>query len=735
MAWCSIDIYNKRPLKNRHLFSFFIISILLVLVSAKVRAQAEKGGDPLGPISGTKGELTWICLESPDIPDLLKEDSLEQTQGFKSLRFGKGIDGKWTAENCGTWSLTENNQKIWRVGFICKGALNTGLILSDLHLMPGERLFIYSPDLKEIRGAYDAGSGDVLSIIPLHGERIVVEWDLPQDAGKSGSFTIERVIHGYRNLDDLMRKGAESASASGSCNVDINCPEGGAWQVEKRAVAKIIINGVELCSGSLINNTSYDGRPYFLTANHCISSPFAASRSLFIFNYEHAVCNGVGGNTSQTITGAKLLATTTWLDFSLNQLGIPPPYAFNPLYLGWTTDSTGIKNTVTIHHPSGDVKKISIDNDAPVTGNFGSGYDVNSHWQILRWDSGTTEGGSSGGPLLNQDHRLIGTLTGGDANCSSSVNDYFQKFSRCWKDYSDSIYQLRYWLDPLHTGAGSVSNHEPWHFLLNSKTTLQNTLAGDTSLTLKSSSGWGYLAGHSAAGTLSFAEPFYLQDTALILGLLIRPGKIYSSTYDSYITVNIWRGGQKPDSLIYSQKTLLSSLRLNTYTEVPLWTHISLKDSLFAGFTISYLRPDTFAICTPPPRISPSDNTTMVFVDNNWKSLVDAFGVASSLDLALEIADVSWLQTPTDKMNKILTFYPNPAHEFIHYSLPAGYVGIGRMNLYSLSGKLVRTWSGGDELNRRELNVSGLQDGYYLLQYVEQGREPLIGKMIIMKAE
>ncbi len=36
-------------------------------------------------------------------------------------------------------------------------------------------------------------------------------------------------------------------------------------------------------------------------------------------------------------------------------------------------------------------------------------------WRVLRWDQGTTEPGSSGSGLWNQDHLIVGTLSGGSS--------------------------------------------------------------------------------------------------------------------------------------------------------------------------------------------------------------------------------------------------------------------------------------------------------------------------------
>src|SRR3546814_6491268 len=92
------------------------------------------------------------------------------------------------------------------------------------------------------------------------------------------------------------------------------------------------------------------------------------------------------------------------------------------------TDTLFPYTTLFRSHPDGDDKKIStytqaaqkVD-DVQITGDglLGLGrFSVNS-WGV-RWASGTTEQGSSGSGLLDQNHRIIGTLSGGNGGCSRS---------------------------------------------------------------------------------------------------------------------------------------------------------------------------------------------------------------------------------------------------------------------------------------------------------------------------
>ena len=76
------------------------------------------------------------------------------------------------------------------------------------------------------------------------------------------------------------------------------------------SVCKIIVDGTELCSGTMMNNTANDGKPYFLTAAHCITKQSANDQTvIFYFNYQTTTCQSTsGGNSSQTLSGAQLKA-------------------------------------------------------------------------------------------------------------------------------------------------------------------------------------------------------------------------------------------------------------------------------------------------------------------------------------------------------------------------------------------------------------------------------------------
>ena len=193
--------------------------------------------------------------------------------------------------------------------------------------------------------------------------------------------------------------------------------------------------------------------PIFLTANHCYSSTADTENWIFMFNYESPDCSNTDGPIDQTISGCTVRSRNADSDFLLVELSSSPPGSYNAYFAGWSRANVASLSSTGIHHPSGDIKKISFDNNAPVSSDYDPlPYLANSHWEVVAWDDGTTEGGSSGSPLFDQNSRIIGQLHGGWASCNSNTADFYGKFSMSWDGGTSSGTRLRDWLDPGNTG-------------------------------------------------------------------------------------------------------------------------------------------------------------------------------------------------------------------------------------------------------------------------------------------
>jgi len=159
----------------------------------------------------------------------------------------------------------------------------------------------------------------------------------------------------------------------------------------------------------------------------------------------------------------------------------------NPYYAGWDATGSAPSSSVGIHHPDGDIKKISVDNNSAVSSDFDpdpAPYPSNSQWKVVDWDKGTTEGGSSGSPLFDDNsQKIIGQLTGGYAACGNSSSDYYGKFSMSWDYGSSSSSRLKDWLDPNNTGIQQLDGIE-------GPTPLQVSISGPTSVNEGQTATW-----------------------------------------------------------------------------------------------------------------------------------------------------------------------------------------------------------------------------------------------------
>lgn len=433
--------------------------LIAVLSAGNLQAQISSGGKPISWSQTLRGDLISIEFPSVDVQSLLAEDSLESAKDVP-FRFGFPHDTSLSLTNSGTWESLPDGGKLWRLRLYCPGAYSINLIFDYYWLPEGATLFIYNEDRSMVSGAFTSQNNKEylqFSTAPVQGDVSILEYYEPANVTKAGVISISRVVHAYRNMFDRSAFGTEGFGSSGSCNNNVNCPEGVPWENEIRAAAMITLSGgTRWCSGSLINNVREDLTPYFLTANHCLGSE---ATWVFIFNYESPSCANVDGPTWMSISGSTLRAKYSTSDFGLLELSAAPPDSYDVYYAGWSNVDTASTQSVGIHHPRGDIKKISFDND-PVTSSSWSGA-PNTHWRIGAWDDGTTEPGSSGSPLYNLDHQIIGQLHGGVASCSIIDYDKYGKIARSWEGGGSPTTRLKDWLDPDNTGAATLDGIDP----------------------------------------------------------------------------------------------------------------------------------------------------------------------------------------------------------------------------------------------------------------------------------
>ncbi len=236
-----------------------------------------------------------------------------------------------------------------------------------------------------------------------------------------------------------------------SCSINVACSEGDDWGPEINAVVRIS-NG---CTGVLVNNTREDEMPYVLTVHHCGEPAVGDTLDwTFEFNYQSATCaDPTETPEPQTIQGATVVAARPSPDdFVLLELAEPIPAELGVSHAGWSIENTPPTSGVVIGHPRQDIKKITIDDD-PLT-------DITAYW-VATFDHGTVEIGSSGAPLFNEEHQVVGLVRSalgidheacsgpdGDDNAATIL---FPKLAVLW-NLGDPGERLSDFLDPDGTG-------------------------------------------------------------------------------------------------------------------------------------------------------------------------------------------------------------------------------------------------------------------------------------------
>jgi hypothetical protein len=394
-------------------------------------------------------------LDSINKDSLLAEDAI--TDKYKDIpwRFGKIVNVNYSLENCGFWNILPNGDKIWKLKIITPNAVSININYSLFHIPDGALFFLYTPDKKQVLGAFTSinhNPDGQFATSPLETNSVILEYYEPANATFNGSIEISEIVYGYRSLKDK----AKGYLDSEPCNVNVVC-DSILWKPEMRSVVMLLTSGnSRYCSGALVNNTKQDSKPYILTANHCGTS----TNHIVMFGYWSQFCGSTqDGPTNKTLQGCYIRASDSPSDFRLLEMLNTPPTNYNVYYAGWNALNETPMQSTGIHHPSGDVMKISHDMDSA----FQSGYYSagNNHWMVADWDSGTTEGGSSGSPLFDQLHRIVGQLHGGNASCGNNEMDYYGKFSYSWNTDTDTLKQLKHWLDPDNLGVNSLDGYSP----------------------------------------------------------------------------------------------------------------------------------------------------------------------------------------------------------------------------------------------------------------------------------
>lgn len=593
------------PIIKRVLLVITIYVLLVITINVPCKAQiVHEQSPPPGKalLRSSSAASATYTLPAIDLQAIAREDAVTDRDKSIPMRFAIPFKVQLNPSNSGYWQPTLGRGRIWSLSIKSNGAKSLNIIFSTFKLLDGEQVYLRSENKVKYYGPFTARNNKPwgsLATLPVEGQRLTVEYYIPPGRSTTGALELGQIAHGYRGFGE--RKNEKGFDDSDSCNNNVVCQEWKDWECHFGSVAKVFKGGTRICSGSLVNNHRQDGRPLFLTAEHCLDGE--EEDWVFLFNWKSSSC-GTNVETEQkhTISGSEILTQNGGSDFALLELSEKPPVSYELFYTGWDARGITPQRTVTIGHPAGDQMKIALD-EHPA--GHGSWNDART-WSVI-WDDGTTQSGSSGCGLWDENFRLIGQLYGGDAACDAmSDSDEYGRLDLSWglgiKKYLDPDNTGNKVLDGLGTGK-CAQTHAKAAFSVSSYKTCDGFITfTDAS---RNAAGWNWSFGdgqsstaqnpehkYSNAGTYevkldvtgttgdndSFTDTIFVSPTAALSftscedkkDIVVRAQNAQTLTIDWYENQNDQTPVSTGDSLVFSSLTPTETYYANAYEEHPI---------------------------------------------------------------------------------------------------------------------------------------------------------------------
>lgn len=539
----------------------------------------------------------------------LRDAEAERRQSGQPRTFAVDLPVHVSPATHGEWHTDAAGHAVWQMRIRSEGAESLNLGFSEYQLPPGAELYLSNE--QDRYGPFTAADNkphaEFWSPL-LTGDELLVELVLPDQDRSAAKLLITTVNHDFEGVGDLL---------SGDCNLDVACgaaegfPQIDNYRDVIRSVAAYTLNGRDQCTGFLVNNVNQDGRPLFLTAEHCRVTEGNAASIVIYWNYQNSACrlpgspeSGLSGDGSRQVfnSGARVLAYSPTSDFMLLELDAPVNPLANAYFAGWSAEaSLPKKGVATVHHPGVGEKRISF-SDRPITPSDAFGNEIfgeTNYLQVPSWDIGTTEGGSSGAPLFDHDGLVRGHLFGGAASCTNDGSDIFGFVHRDWTGDGTPQTRLKDWLDPCGTGRLKYRGLDQSELarLVTAREHCQSSCVGD-----------------STVFTIDVGADF-------------PPGSLISVDAPPGLNVTVpreTRGGTSFSIVLLSPTATAGEYPINVTVD---------------GFTVSDVLPINLTLSNGPPKATfarqPADGATAVdpFPTFRWQAVPGAIGYELQLSL------------------------------------------------------------------------------------------------------
>lgn len=361
------------------------------------------------------------------------------------IYIGNRIYSHFSLDN-GEKEILGDTIEIWTLRIRVKEAECISIVFDTLILGMGDEMFIYSSKLDVIMGPFTSRITVTNTLYPtdlIESNDVIIEVHHRLSSNALPSVSINSIIAGkYTKEED------------NDCFIHVNCPCGNEWELQKKGTCMLMRLGEyslsPFASGVLLNNTSSDGTPYVLTDWHCTEGSFS-DLSLWVFRFYHwrLGCENSSPANNVTISYSGATLADRWPndqvnnDLALVKINNTPTVEDGLFYCGWDISGSVPETSVLLSHPavSGNYMRIAISHNVINNGLW---------WKSI-WSEGGAYGGSSGGPLFNQNHLVVGAHHGRSSN-DCKANAYAGKLSFSATHRGENGTYITSWLDPRNTG-------------------------------------------------------------------------------------------------------------------------------------------------------------------------------------------------------------------------------------------------------------------------------------------
>jgi len=409
---------------------------LAVQISTKELAEIELG----------------VCEDCGEEPQALRVGMTRQVHA--ELELG--------AVRWGAVKRSHDGGRVWSAAVTSAGAFGLRLHFDNFRLPANSELYLFNEG-GAVAGPYTKagplGTGEFWSHM-VRGDVVYLQLRQYGPEGpekmRSRLFTLVDVGHVATGFGRRSTGGSTKVFCdfNASCVVNADCQPDPAVEDARFAVAHMMYVKrpyLYICSGGLLNNTSKDQTPYFLTANHCISRDREAGTLEAYFQWwldcgdECPTQWEDPAGVARTL-GSSVVATNKTGDYTVLLLSEPAPA--DSAFLGWSTADIAYTDGAMLYrisHPAGAPQAFSSHRVDTIAGTCSSW--PRGSWIYSRDVVGATEGGSSGSPVLNDAGQVVGQLSGA---CGTNLDDNCDAVLNATVDGAFASYysEVAQWLNP-----------------------------------------------------------------------------------------------------------------------------------------------------------------------------------------------------------------------------------------------------------------------------------------------